>query len=258
MLTTREAKAQGIPRADVFRYTHWLYRTEQDRAFAAVRLNHEAVRALRDTITVGRRDEYLAAAQELSAWWERGGLATGQAFPRLSVVESFFDNSHYEYFKVAAALELHLKARLVARGFLAHYLDRNDPALTALAREQATRPVHIDEVLGCTEFYFDGNENFIPGLLLKSLGFSLLTQKPSYGEALGLPESTLRWIDGIRVRRNEIHFPSQAAVAISLTDLIAPELANIIPFANEHIIEWSNAKTAQFGFAYPQLSAFRA
>ena len=53
-ITTLDAKKQGRPGSDVYRYTHLLYHDALHRDWGSVRLNIESVKAFSDTIIIAR------------------------------------------------------------------------------------------------------------------------------------------------------------------------------------------------------------
>ena len=252
-MTTEEAKALRLPGSDVYRATHLLYHDALNRD-AGVRLNVEAMKAFSDTLMLSRRDELAGERRAAKEWLDAGGFASGGALPWGPATHVLMEFINYEYLKIASAFELHFKARLLFRDFVVHEVDRNDPFYSRIATYQRARPVRKEEIIAVSDYVFDGNRNYLPGLKDDSIKFSLITKKPGYRAALGLQEATIDVVDDFRVLRNQIHLPGDIVEAPHLAALSRPAPDFIADFINSEVVPWSNALIGQHGLNWQPLN----
>ena len=163
-ITTEEAKRQGLPGFDVYRYTHLLYHDERNRDFGVVRLNVEALKAFSDTVTLAHRHALAAEQAAIKKWLEKGGFKANLPVPWGEASNAIMEYVNFENMKIAAGFELHLKARLLARDFVLHEIDPKAAGYKALAEEQIDRPIAKREILAIQPYHFDGRQNYLPGL----------------------------------------------------------------------------------------------
>ena len=201
-IPTAEAKLQVLPGSDVYRYSHLLYNDDLHRDFGVVRLNIEALKAFSDSITVGQRHELMADRTATEEWIAKGGFQSGTPDPWGAISWKSLEYVNYEYLKIAAAFELHLKSRLLARNYVLHEIDSKSIEYRFLAMQQRTRPITRQELLAIHSYHFDGKQNYLPGLKDSTLGFSVLTQRPAYVAALGLSPRQMNIIEEYRVLMN--------------------------------------------------------
>ena len=256
-ISTADAKVQGLPGSDVYRPSHILYLDGHHRDWGAVRLNVEALKAFSDTIEISERVALAAHRTEIREWIAKGALAAGLPMPWSAPWHDTMEYVNYEHLKMASGFELHFKARLLARGFIVHCLDRKLPAYKSLAREQEKRPVTAEEVRAVQEFHFDGSANYLPGLTTSSLKFSWLTDKPRYRSALGLSDIDLDIVKDFRELRNQIHLPGDLPVTPALSSLKAPIVSFLLPFINTEIVAWSNQVISARGFTFRPLPEYK-
>ena len=245
--------AQGLPGSDVFRYSHLLYHDALNRDHGVVRLNIEALRAFGDTLLIARRAELSREQQAVAEWLAKGGFQSGHEYPWGAHSFARMEYINYEHLKIACGFELHLKARLLFRDFLVHEIDAKDLSFRALATEQSQRPISRGELLQITDFRFDGNTNYLPGLKQGSIRFSWLTEKPAYIAALGLPTHLVEVIDEFRQLRNQIHFPGDVLETPRINAMTAPISEILTEFINHEIIAWSNSLIEAYKMNWPKL-----
>ena len=197
-LSTEDAKGQRLFGSDVFRSSHLPYLNEMQRDWGVVRLNREAYKAFSDTILVKHRAVLKAEREAAKEWLKQGGFSSGSRLPWSAAGLAELEYMNYEHLKLGCGFELHLKARLLSRGYLVHNVDDTHGRYRALARAQKQRPVEKAELLDIDGFRFDGRENYLPGLKRTSIMFSLLTDKDKYIKALGLPDETIAVIRDYR------------------------------------------------------------
>lgn len=135
-ITTEEAKRQGLPGFDVYRYTHLLYHDDLNRDFGVVRLDIEAVKAFSDTVTLARRHALAAEQAAVKQWLNQGGFDANLTYPWGEASLASMEHVNYENLKIASGFELHLKARLLAGDYVLHELDPKVDGYKALAAEQ--------------------------------------------------------------------------------------------------------------------------
>ena len=246
-ITTDEAKKQALPGFDVYRYSHLLYHDDLNRDFGVVRLNVEAMKAFCDTVTVTQRKSIAEDQAAIDRWHAQGGFQADLPFPWWGdATRAKMEYVNYEYFKIASAFELHLKARLLARDVVVHEIDAKIPEYKVLSRAQSSRPIGKFEVMAIQPYFFDGKQNYLPGLKDTSLKFSLLTDKPLYRSALGLTDVELDIIRDYRVLRNGIHFPGDPMEMPNLQKFPKPIIEFLIDFINREIVDWSNVLITQY------------
>lgn len=256
-IPTVDAKAQKLPGSDVYRFSAFICIDEHHRRWAAVRINSEAIRAFSDSIEISEREaiaDHRAAIQE---WIAKGALAAGLDMPWSASDHDLMEYVNYEHLKLACGFELHLKARLIAAGYLLHCVDAANPKYKALSREQQDRPIAISEIAAIQDFHFDGKRNFLPGLTTKSLKFSWLTDKPAYRKALGLSDQALDIIRDYRELRNQIHLPGEVPETPGMQTFGKPMIEFLLPFLNSEIIDWSNNTIQKYDLRFRSIPRFQ-
>lgn len=254
-ITTADAKSQGLPGHDVYRYSHLVYHGDVNRDAAAVRLNLEALKAFSDTILVSQRAALAAERATVADWQGRGGMESGLPVPYAPALTASMQYINYENLKIAAGFELHLKARLLARDFIVHEIDPKTKNCGNLAKRQPERPIKKQELFAIQEYRFDGKQNYLPGLKEASLKFSLLTDEASYRAALDLTDQQLNIIRDYRRLRNQIHFPGDFVEVPSLQAHPAPIVDLIVSFINTEVIDWSNKLIADHQLRFRPLDS---
>ena len=252
-VTTADARLRGLPGSDTYRASHIAYLNDHHRDWSAVRLNIEAMKAFTDTIQVSERDALADHRREVQEFLSRGGLEADLPFPWSPSAHDLMEYINYEHLKVASGFELHLKARLLARGFVLHILDNKIGQYKALADEQRNRPIQTQELLGVAGFHFDGKHNYLPGLTDFSLKFSWLTDRPLYRAVFGLEDRELDVIKDYRELRNQIHLPGDVIETPALHALGKPAIEFLLPFINREIVGWSNQLISAHGFNFRRL-----
>jgi hypothetical protein len=254
-ITTEEARSRNLPGSDTFHATHIAYVDDLHRHWAAVRLNVEAMKAFLDTVEISERVALAEQQAALKDFIKRGGLAAGLDFPTNEPWRAKRNYINYEYLKIACGFELHLKARLIARGYLAHLLDSRSVMHRSLAGAQKERPIAIGELLDTQPFHFDGTQNYLPGVGTASVKFSWLTDKSEYRKVFDLADIELDLIKDLRLLRNQIHLPSDDVVVDTpaLRAFGAPLIEFLLPFINRELVEWSNSTIAAYEWRFRPL-----
>lgn len=239
-MATEEAKKQALPGFDVYRYTHLLYHDDLNRDFGVVRLNVEAIKAFSDTVTLAQRHALAAEQAAVKQWFSQGGLEAGLPFPWGEASRASMEYVNYEHLKIASAFELHLKARLLARDYILHVIDKKTTGYQALAAEQSGRPILKQELFAIQPYHFDGRQNYLPGISDASLKFSWLTDKPAYRAVLGLTDQQVDIIRDYRLLRNQVHFPGDILESPNIQAFPRPIIEFLTAFINSELVVWSN------------------
>ena len=138
-MSTEQAKHQGLPGSDVFRFSHLLYHDPLNRDAGVVHLNVEAYKSFSDTVLLTQRHALAAEQRAAKEWLAAGGFASNIAFPWGTATHAYMEYVNYENLKIASGFELHLKARLLSRDFVIHEIDGRNPDYKSLAKEQEAR-----------------------------------------------------------------------------------------------------------------------
>ena len=255
-ITTEDATKQALPRSDTTRYTHLLYKDDVCRDWGVVRLNLEALKAFSDTITIGRRHQLATEDAEFQQWFGQDGLKAGVSPPSLDAMKARTKYRNLENLKIAAGFELHLKARLLARNYVLHVIDREAMGYKELAGVQRNRPIERCELLAIQTYQFDGKENYLPGLTEASLNFSWLTGKTAYRAALELTDQQRDIVERYRLLRNQLHFPGDRLDTPSIQPFPRPIANFLVEFINREIVVWSNTLMSQHNFNYEPFALF--
>jgi len=80
-MSTDQAKHQGLPGSDVFRYSHLLYHDPLNRDAGVVHLNVEAYKSFSDTVLLTQRHALAAEQSAAKEWLAAGGFASNIPFP---------------------------------------------------------------------------------------------------------------------------------------------------------------------------------
>lgn len=239
-ISTEEAKKQNLPGSDVFRFSHLLYNDPLHRNAGVVHLNVEAYKAFSDTIILGQRHALAAEHEAVEEWLKAGDVVSGMPYPWGTVTFAYTNYVNYENFKIACGFELHLKARLLAKDFVIHEIDGRQPDYKSLAKEQETRPIPKGELFAISSYYFDGQQNYLPGLKDKSLKYSKLTDELKYREVLDLADDHLNIIKDYRNLRNQIHLPGDIIKTPNLQSYPGAVVEFITSFVNTEIVVYTN------------------
>jgi hypothetical protein len=240
-MPTEEAKQQGLPGSDVFRFSHLLYHDDLNRDAAVVHLNVEALKALLDTVAVSQRRVIAAEQIAVKEWLARGGFESGTPVPFGPATHAYMQYVNYENLKIASGFELHLKSRLIANDFVVQEIDGRAQEYKDLARDQPTRPIAKAELFAIRGYMFNGRQNYLPGLRDRSLKFSVLTEEPEYRKAMKLSDECLDIINDYRVLRNQIHLPGDVVEAPNIQAYSGPIVNFIVDFINGEVVSLCNA-----------------
>lgn len=115
-----EALAQGLLGSDVFRRNHIIYKDELHRNWGVVSLNREAYLIFQDTILLSKHREMKIENREFQSTFESDGLIIS-----IPITSQYMQLINLENAKLGVAFELHLKARLLERGYLLHVIDKD-------------------------------------------------------------------------------------------------------------------------------------
>jgi hypothetical protein len=199
----------------------------------------------------------LAAEQvAVKQWLIQGGFDAGLPFPWGEATRASMEYVNYEHMKIASAFELHLKARLLARNFVLHVIDKKTAGYKVLAAEQLDRPILKQELFSIQPYHFDGRQNYLPGLKEASLKFSWLTDKPAYRNFLGLSAEQLDIIRDYRLLRNQVHFPGDILESPNIQAFPKPIIEFLTLFINSELVVWSNELISKYKMNYKPLLPF--
>ena len=245
-ISAETAKDQGLPGWDVYRASHLRYHDPLNRDAGVVHLNIEAYKAFSDTVLLNRLHAMQAENHATQKWFDGGDFLSGKPMPRNDVTLLYMDWINYEYLKIAAGFELHLKARLLERDFVVHELDRSDPVYMTIATKQKTHPISKSEIFAIQPYHFDGKQNYLPGLKETSLKFSTIIDKMEYRTALELPDDHLNIVQDYRTLRNQIHLSSDIVEAPNIRAYPGSIVEFLTGFINSEIVAHTNALIAQY------------
>lgn len=257
LIPTKAAREQGLPGSDVYIGSHLLYHDDLNRDAGVVGLNVEALRALADTITVGRRGELEAESKQRAEFRGRTEYKFGDWSPVGNAHWDLMEFHNYECLKIACAFELHLKARLAERDFIVHEI-ASSASFKKLHDEQRKRPIKRQELFEITEYYFDGTINLLPGITDRSLKFSQIVDSPNYVNALEITDQMIAVIREYRSLRNMIHLPGDLLSTPYLSSLQRPIAEILVEFFRSDVLEHSEALIVRADLNPAQLVRFRA
>lgn len=255
-ISTAQAKWQGLPGSDVYRWSHLLYHDPLNRDAGVVQLNVEAYKSFSDTVLVTQRHELAAEQRAANEWLAAGGFASNTPFPWGAATRGYMDCVNYEHLKIACGFEIYLKARLLSGDFVVHRIDRGDPDYRRLAIEQENRPIHKSELFAIRSYHFDGRRNYLPGLKEASLEFAKFTNKPEYRKSLKLPDRDLDIINDYRTLRNQIHLPGDVLETPHIQAYPGPIVEFIIGFVNAELVAYTNELIKKYQLNRPLLVLF--
>jgi hypothetical protein len=204
MLTTQEAKAQNVSGVDVFFSEHIGYISDLNRDWTASQLLAQAILFANDTTIVKHRQEREVEIRLWREYLKSGGLVGRDPHPPMGV--SFKQINHWKLdcFKLGAAFELALKARLLRKGFLLHLVKSSEKDL---AKRQRTSPIAIAEFTSKVQTFHNGQYNFFPSLLERTITFDTLLKEEAYLSALDLSTQHAAFFEELRRLRNLVHMP---------------------------------------------------
>src|SRR5258708_37625161 len=195
MMTEEEARKLNLPGNDVFLRTQLAYKNEINKEALITFLNREAYKAFTDTILIG---QYPLLQQEKEMEKRDWRIITPTMFRQMEYRD--LDN-----FKIAAGIELHLKACLVSKDIVIHLI-ADKPPFKELCERQKKTPVYAHELLAIEGFYYNGERNILRGLTSKSLGFDQIL-KAKYRAQLGKSQDFLDIVDDYGNLRTNVHMP---------------------------------------------------
>ncbi len=235
-------------------YSHLIYLDEFHRDHGTVLLNMEAMKAFGDTILIQHRAALRAERVADGAFIAAGKSIATEAPPPAPVSFALLHFMNYENLKIAAAFELHLKARLLVADFVLHKINQKaGPGYKLLAKRQMTEPIKKSELSQLSPYVSNGTSRYLPGLGDTSLNFELLVKEPQYVAALGLTTLEAGVIDDFRRLRNQIHLPGDVLETPHLGTIGAVD-DFLINFINRSIVPGVNGLIARHGFNWPALS----
>jgi hypothetical protein len=250
-ISTEEAKQKKLNGSDTFHSSHIMYLDDLHRDVAAWSLNREAMKAFSESIILTQHENLQAEKEALANFFKEN---TGDPFgPTMRKLGEF---KNFENFKIAAGFELHLKARLIAAGYIVHII-KDAPEYLNLKNEQIKRPIHKTELFGIKGYHFDGRQNYLPGISSNSLAFSSLTKRAQYSKALKISTQALGIIEDYRILRNKIHLPNEPVTAPNIRAFRRPIAEFIVPFVNAEIVEFSNNLIAKYKLNFPSINPLK-
>ena len=234
--------------------SHLIYKDEHHRDWGAVKLCHEALKLFEDTITVGYRSQLAQEASAVKEFLQSGLTIADANFPQTPIQWAILERLNIENFKIAAGFELVLKAILLEQNFVLHEIENKVP-YKALSLEQKKRPIDKTEMFAVSNFKFNGEHNFLPGLKPSTLLYSIILKTTNYKNSLGLKDSEIDYIDLYRNLRNEIHFsmnPIASTKTIPRSNM-EPPIIFIKNFVNSEIVKRANRLKTKHGFSFSLL-----
>lgn len=245
--TARELKLQGW---DTFDSNCIGYINNMHQIWFAVNLNNEAYKILKDTILIARNQQ-LSKECALRVNEIRNDYNDLTEAPLL---DKYTKNYLLDYVKIALALELHLKARLVEQGYIVHYIN-NSGKLKLLYKKQKSEPITITEFLDIAPYMYDETKmiNLLPGLKDSSLEFSHILNQKNYLEKLKIDSEYINIIDDVRKIRNTIHLPGNIPNMSYKKD---DKNIKLLLFINEYIINNTNKMIRENKLKFKELEKF--
>ena len=127
MITTEEAKRNGVSGFDVYRSDHIFYISSLNRDWGVWQLCEQAYFLFMDADLIKYRIQRI---QEASAWKEfldSGKKIVDGNLPSFDYGLFLLSRRFLDSFKIGSAFELSLKARLLSKGYVVHRIDKNNP-----------------------------------------------------------------------------------------------------------------------------------
>jgi hypothetical protein len=147
---------------------------------------------------------------------------------------------NFEYFKIAAGFELHLKACLLASDIVIHLISKS-PSFKELRKKQQIEPVYKQQLLAIEGFYYNGERNMLRGITSQSLTFDQILNNLHYRVTLGKPQDLLDIVEDYRNLRNQIHLPGDPIEAPHISQYTGDSLMRLlVNFINQDIVAYND------------------
>jgi hypothetical protein len=235
MINHEAANGDNQSFSNVFKSSHVIYK-DNHRNWGVAYLNTQAYKILKDTILFTQVKEFMKETEQ-----SKKNIGTGIYIPT-PIITTYVHNIVLENLKVAAALEIHLKARLLKEGYILQLINKGERynRFKELRKKQETQPISVDEYFDIDDYHFDGNVNRLIGLSENSINFDRILNKVGYRDALKIRDNNiLQIIDDYRNLRNQIHLPDIGA-EIEYKYNGSDRVKKIIEFVNIEIICCTN------------------
>ncbi|MFW6680892.1 hypothetical protein ACOAOT_25010 [Lacrimispora sp. AGF001] len=246
MITMEKAKKLNLRGSDTFCNNHIYYINFEHQIWFAIKLNYEAYKILKDSILIEHCEEL----------YKDCTLNNRDNREDTPLYVKYINNFLLDNVKIALAMELHLKARLIEKGYIIHYINaKYNSNLKALKKKQEKEPISIAEFFNIEQYMYDEvNEyNVLTGLKETSLEFSHILKNKSYVEKLNISDRDIPIIDDIRRVRNTIHLPGDFP---SLSYIDGDKNERLFSFINENIVDNTNKRIKEKNLRFPELEKF--
>lgn len=246
MITMEKARKLNLRGSDAFCNNHIYYINFEHQIWFATELNYEAYKILKDSILLEHCEEL----------YKDCALNNRDSREDTPLYDRYINNYLLENVKIALAIELHLKARLIEAGYIIHYINAtNNSNLKELKKKQEKEPISIAEFFNIEQYMYDEiNEyNVLTGLKETSLEFSHILKNESYVKKLNISDRDILLIDDIRRIRNSIHLPGDFP---SLSYIDDDKYERLFSFINENIVDNTNKKIKEKNLRFPELDKF--
>jgi len=163
--------------------------------------------------------------------------------PDINQLTGFTLNNLIDSIKIHICLENFLKGVFLIQRIVVHSIDKN--IHKDLHEKQREMPVHIDELLDCTNWEDNTNLPFpdlkfrmqIKGIGKKTVGTNIL-MKEKYLESIGFNSSTASLFHPYLEYRNNLHYYTEES--FTLTSKSYNNLERIINFVNSNVVDLQN------------------
>ncbi len=239
MISTEEAKLKQVSGWDVFLSDHIAYVSQANANWVVCQLCSQSLLFANDSTIINLRDKREEEARLWRQFLERGGLLGRDPTPDTNI--SLFQLQHWrlDCFKLGAAFESALKARLLRKGYLLHLISSSQKILSS---RQRNAPIAISEFKQQASSLHNGVHNFFPTLAERTVSFDTLLKVPAYLEVLELPDQHVQFFDELRRLRNLIHLPlvGEHVTTPFLAALGANFWAFLVGCLNEYLVQPHN------------------
>jgi hypothetical protein len=242
MISEQEAREQNLPGGDVFQWSQLAYKDPLNRDSFVVNLLGEAYKAFMLSTLIGKY-ELILREQETNAEEIR---VTDPLNIDLPIHQSSFhwwryDNINLENLLISTGFEISIRARLLSTDHLVQEVKEGD--FEALYQKQKKQPIHKNELLAVSGYYYDQKlrRNYLLGLHSKTINYSLILKEDNYRKIINLPNEVIEVAEEYRNLRNQIHFPGDAVDSIKLNKYQGDSLVRfIVEYINSEIVDYSN------------------
>jgi hypothetical protein len=146
-------------------------------------------------------------------------LQSQQPYDQIAIARDFGLDYLVDCVRILIFFENYMKAELIIRDFCVHLIDRsraNRPAITALAKQQAKRPITLGEVIAVSPFLMYEPANWCTNIILKetTIGLGVLLL-PAYRQYYLFDDHIWNTVKQLNILRNKLHFNTGAEFQLS-------------------------------------------